>query len=130
MSEPISSVMFVCVHNAGRSQMAAGYLSHLAGDRVEVRSSGTMPADKVNPAVVEAMLEEGIDISSNTPKVLTDEDVKARPFSVQLHCESTSFRHSTFFILFFHFFPNLSACIRCHRYLTPSQLATLVFNQY
>ena len=69
MSEPISSVMFVCVHNAGRSQMAAGYLSHLAGDRVEVRSSGTMPADKVNPAVVEAMLEEGIDISSNTPKI-------------------------------------------------------------
>ena len=86
MSEPISSVMFVCVHNAGRSQMAAGYLSHLAGDRVEVRSSGTMPADKVNPAVVEAMLEEGIDISSNTPKVLTDEDVKASDYVITMGC--------------------------------------------
>lgn len=86
MSKPISSVMFVCVHNAGRSQMAAGYLSHLAGDRVEVRSSGTMPADKVNPAVVEAMLEEGIDISSNTPKVLTDEDVKASDYVITMGC--------------------------------------------
>ena len=86
MSEPISSVMFVCVHNAGRSQMAAGYLSHLAGDRVEVRSSGTMPADRVNQAVVEAMLEEGIDISSNTPKVLTDEDVKASDYVITMGC--------------------------------------------
>ena len=68
MSEPISSVMFVCVHNAGRSQMAAGYLSHLAGNRVEVRSSGTMPADKVNPAVVEAMLEEGHRYLQQHPK--------------------------------------------------------------
>jgi|TARA_B110000305_G_scaffold51545_1_gene56280 arsenate reductase len=66
--------------------MAAGYLSHLAGDRVEVRSSGTMPADKVNPAVVEAMLEEGIDISSNTPKVLTDEDVKASDYVITMGC--------------------------------------------
>lgn len=57
MSTPIASVMFVCIHNAGRSQMAAAYLQHLAGDRVEVRSSGTSPADSVNPAVVEAMLE-------------------------------------------------------------------------
>ena len=86
MPKPISSVMFVCVHNAGRSQMAAGYLSHMAGDRVEVRSSGTMPADKVNPAVVEAMLEEGIDISSNTPKVLTDEDVKASDYVITMGC--------------------------------------------
>jgi len=86
MSEVISSVMFVCVHNAGRSQMAAGYLSHLAADRIEVRSSGTMPADKVNPAVVEAMLEEGIDISRNTPKVLIDEDVKASDYVITMGC--------------------------------------------
>jgi protein-tyrosine-phosphatase len=78
--------MFVCVHNAGRSQMAAGYLQHLAGDRVEVRSSGTMPADQVNPAVVEAMLEEGIDISGNSPKVLTDEDVRASDYVITMGC--------------------------------------------
>ena len=58
-----SSVLFVCVHNAGRSQMAAGYLSHLAGDTIEVRSAGSAPVDSINPVVVEAMLEEGIDIS-------------------------------------------------------------------
>jgi protein-tyrosine-phosphatase len=86
MSEVVQSVMFVCVHNAGRSQMAAGYLSHLAGDRIEVRSSGTMPADKVNPAVIEAMLEEGIDISRNTPKILTDEDVKASDYVITMGC--------------------------------------------
>ena len=86
MYNPISSVMFVCVHNAGRSQMAAGYLQHLAGDRVEVRSSGTMPADQVNPAVVEAMLEEGIDISGNSPKVLTDEDVRASDYVITMGC--------------------------------------------
>ena len=68
--------MFVCIHNAGRSQMAAAYLSHLAGDRVEVRSSGTMPKDQVNPAVVEVMLEEGIDSSVHLPQVLTDEYVQ------------------------------------------------------
>ena len=82
----IASVMFVCVHNAGRSQMAAGYLSHLAGDRVEVRSAGTVPADTVNPAVVEAMLEEGIDISQNIPKVLTDEDVRASDYVITMGC--------------------------------------------
>jgi len=86
MSEVVQSVMFVCVLNAGRSQMAAGYLSHLAGDRIEVRSSGTMPADKVNPAVIEAMLEEGIDISRNTPKILTDEDVKASDYVITMGC--------------------------------------------
>lgn len=86
MPESISSVMFVCVHNAGRSQMAAGYLSHLAADRIEVRSSGTMPSDKVNPAVVEAMLEEGIDISRSTPKILTDEDVKASDYVITMGC--------------------------------------------
>ena len=78
--------MFVCVHNAGRSQMAAGYLSHLAGDRIEVRSSGTMPADQVNPAVVKAMLEEGIDISGNTPKVLTDQDVRDSDYVITMGC--------------------------------------------
>jgi len=86
MSNKIASVMFVCVHNAGRSQMAAGYLSALAGDRIEVRSSGTMPADQVNPAVVEAMLEEGIDISGNTPKVLTDQDVRDSDYVITMGC--------------------------------------------
>ncbi|SCX06363.1 arsenate reductase ArsC [Candidatus Aquiluna sp. UB-MaderosW2red] len=82
----IASVMFVCVHNAGRSQMAAGYLSHLAGDRIEVRSSGTAPADSVNTAVVEAMAEEGIDISKNTPKVLTNQDVKDSDYVITMGC--------------------------------------------
>ena len=86
MTNPISSVMFVCVHNAGRSQMAAAYLNHLAGDRIEVRSSGTMPADQVNPAVIAAMLEEGVDISGNTPKVLTDEDVRASDYVITMGC--------------------------------------------
>jgi protein-tyrosine-phosphatase len=69
MSKP--SVLFVCVHNAGRSQMAAAFLTHLAGDRVEVRSAGSAPADSINPAVVEALKEVGIDISNEQPKVLT-----------------------------------------------------------
>ena len=66
--------------------MAAAYLQHLAGDRVEVRSSGTAPADSVNPAVVEAMLEEGIDISGNTPKILTDEAVLASDYVITMGC--------------------------------------------
>ncbi len=82
----IASVMFVCVHNAGRSQMAAAYLSNLAGDRIEVRSSGTAPADSVNTAVVEAMAEEGIDISKNTPRVLTDQDVKDSDYVITMGC--------------------------------------------
>ena len=86
MPSPIASVMFVCVHNAGRSQMAASYLQHLAGDRVEVRSSGTAPAETVNPAVVAAMLEEGIDISGNTPKILTDEAVLASDYVITMGC--------------------------------------------
>ena len=69
-------MLFVCVHNAGRSQMAAAYLMHLAGDRVEVRSAGSAPADSVNPAVVAAMAEEGIDIAAEVPKVLTTEAVR------------------------------------------------------
>ena len=67
MSKP--SVLFVCVHNAGRSQMAAAFLTHLAGDRIEVRSAGSSPADSINPAVVEALKEVGIDISNEQPKV-------------------------------------------------------------
>ena len=86
MSSTIASVMFVCVHNAGRSQMAQGFLQHLAGDRVEVRSSGTMPGDQVNPAAVAAMAELGIDISSATPKILTDEDVRASDYVITMGC--------------------------------------------
>jgi len=81
-----SSVLFVCIHNAGRSQMAAGYLKHLAGDRIEVRSAGTDPGDKVNPAAVAAMAEEGIDISVNFPKKLTDEAVKDSDYVITMGC--------------------------------------------
>ena len=80
------SVLFVCVHNAGRSQMAAAYLTHLAGGRVEVRSAGSAPADAVNPAVVAAMAEDGIDISAETPKVLTTEAVVASDVVVTMGC--------------------------------------------
>jgi arsenate reductase (thioredoxin) len=86
MANPIASVMFVCVHNAGRSQMAHGFLQHLAGDRVEVRSSGTMPADQVNPSAVAAMAELGIDISKAEPKVLTDEAVRASDYVITMGC--------------------------------------------
>ena len=86
MSSPIASVMFVCVHNAGRSQMAQGFLQHLAGDRIEVRSSGTMPGNQVNPSAVEAMAELGIDISSAQPKVLTNEDVMASDYVITMGC--------------------------------------------
>ena len=80
------SVLFVCVHNAGRSQMAAAWLTRLAGDRVEVRSAGSAPADTVNPAVVEAMREVGIDISAETPKVLTTGAVQASDVCVTMGC--------------------------------------------
>lgn len=80
------SVLFVCVHNAGRSQMAAAYLTHLAGDRVEVRSAGSAPADSVNPAVVTAMQEEGIDISAEIPKILTVEAVKESDVVITMGC--------------------------------------------
>ena len=80
------SVLFVCVHNAGRSQMAAAYLAHLAGDRIEVRSAGSAPADSVNLAVVEAMAEDGIDISSNLPKILTEEAVKESDVVITMGC--------------------------------------------
>jgi protein-tyrosine-phosphatase len=84
MSKP--SVLFVCIHNAGRSQMAAAYLTHLAGDRVVVRSAGSAPAETVNPAVVEALLEEGIDISTEIPKVLTDEAVQGSDVVITMGC--------------------------------------------
>lgn len=80
------SVLFVCVHNAGRSQMAAGYLQHLAGDRVEVRSAGSMPGNQVNPSAVAAMAEEGIDISAAQPKVLTTEAVQASDYVITMGC--------------------------------------------
>ncbi|WP_307671620.1 arsenate reductase ArsC [Streptomyces sp. V2I9] len=83
------SVLFVCVHNAGRSQMAAAWLTHLAGDRVEVRSAGSDPGARVNPAAVEAMAEVGIDISARTPKILTVDAVKESDVCVTMGCGDT-----------------------------------------
>ncbi|CAL9310691.1 arsenate reductase ArsC [Streptomyces sp. SudanB182_2057] len=83
------SVLFVCVHNAGRSQMAAAFLTHLAGDRVQVRSAGSAPAGTVNPAVVEALAEVGIDISAEVPKVLTTEAVQASDVVITMGCGDT-----------------------------------------
>jgi arsenate reductase len=80
------SVLFVCVHNAGRSQMAAGWLRHLAGEAVEVRSAGSIPGHQVNPAAVEAMREVGIDISDQRPKVLTTEAVEASDVVITMGC--------------------------------------------
>src|SRR3712207_3811911 len=82
----LPSVLFVCVHNAGRSQMAAGWLRHLAGDAVEVRSAGSMPGDRVNPVAVAAMAEAGIDISDQQPKVLTAEAVEASDVVITMGC--------------------------------------------
>ncbi|WP_369036524.1 arsenate reductase ArsC [Streptomyces adonidis] len=83
---PLASVLFVCVHNAGRSQMAAGFLDHLAGDRIEVRSAGSLPGDQVNPAAVEAMREVGVDIAGATPKILTTEAVQASDYVITMGC--------------------------------------------
>jgi arsenate reductase len=80
------TVLFVCVHNAGRSQMAAGYLQHLAGDRVTVLSAGSEPADKINPVAVQAMAEQGIDITGAQPKVLTTEAVKESDVVITMGC--------------------------------------------
>jgi len=80
------TVLFVCVHNAGRSQMAAGYLHHLAGDRIDVRSAGSQPADTVNPVAVEAMAEEGIDLVAAQPKVLTDAAVQSSDVVITMGC--------------------------------------------
>ncbi|GAA2770762.1 arsenate reductase ArsC [Streptomyces showdoensis] len=85
-ASPLASVLFVCVHNAGRSQMAAGFLRHLAGDRVEVRSAGSLPADRINPSAVEAMAELGIDLTGQEPKVLTSEAVQASDYVITMGC--------------------------------------------
>ncbi|MFJ9928198.1 arsenate reductase ArsC [Streptomyces misionensis] len=89
MPEPRPCVLFVCVHNAGRSQMAAAFLTHLAAGRVEVRSAGSAPADSVNPAVVAAMREAGIDLSAEIPKVLTEAAVRAADVVVTMGCGDT-----------------------------------------
>ncbi|MCR2816530.1 arsenate reductase ArsC [Microbacterium jiangjiandongii] len=80
------SVLFVCVHNAGRSQMAAGFLRDIAGDRIEVRSAGSMPAEQINPVAVDAMAEVGIDITAEQPKVLTTEAVQASDVVITMGC--------------------------------------------
>jgi arsenate reductase len=80
------TVLFVCVHNAGRSQMAAGYLRALAGERVEVLSAGSEPGDRVNPIAVQAMAEEGIDIAGAQPRVLDPDDVRASDVVVTMGC--------------------------------------------
>ncbi|GAA4697419.1 arsenate reductase ArsC [Nocardioides conyzicola] len=84
MTKP--TVLFVCVHNAGRSQMAAGYLQHLAGDRVEVLSAGSRPGTSVNPVAVAAMAEEGIDIAGAQPKVLTEDAVRESDVVITMGC--------------------------------------------
>ena len=80
------SVLFVCVHNAGRSQMAAGFMTHLGQGRVEVLSAGSAPKDSINPVAVEAMAEIGIDISSNSPKILTPEAVQQSDAVITMGC--------------------------------------------
>lgn len=84
MSKP--SVLFVCVHNAGRSQMAAGFLEHLGGEKVNVYSAGSAPKDSINPVAVEVMREKGIDISGRSPKVLTTESVQASDVVITMGC--------------------------------------------
>lgn len=83
------SVLFVCVHNAGRSQMAQGFLAHLAGDAIEVRSAGTAPAETINPSAVAAMAELGIDITAQTPKVLTPDTVQTSTVVITMGCGDT-----------------------------------------
>jgi protein-tyrosine-phosphatase len=85
MSEK-KTIMFVCVHNAGRSQMAAGFMRELGGDRVEVLSAGSAPKDSINPIAVEAMLELGIDIANQKPKVLTPEAVQQSDVVITMGC--------------------------------------------
>lgn len=83
------TVLFVCIHNAGRSQMGAAYTQHLSGGAVEVRSAGSAPAESINPAVRDAMLEEGIDISAERPKILTTEAVEASDVVITMGCGDT-----------------------------------------
>jgi arsenate reductase (thioredoxin) len=89
MTSPRATVLFVCVHNAGRSQMAAGFLQHLAGDRIDVLSAGTEPKEDINPSAIEAMAEVGIDITHNSPKVLTTEAVQASDYVITMGCGDT-----------------------------------------
>ena len=86
MSQDKPAVLFVCVHNAGRSQMAAGFLRHLAGDRVDVLSAGTAPADSINPVAVEAMAEVGIDIREAVPELLLSDTVKHSDVVITMGC--------------------------------------------
>lgn len=86
VSDTRPTVLFVCVHNAGRSQMAAGYLQHLAGDRIQVLSAGSAPADQVNPVAVQAMAEDGVDITAEAPKLLTDAAVREADVVVTMGC--------------------------------------------
>jgi arsenate reductase len=86
MTDATPSVLFVCVHNAGRSQMAAGFVRAIAGDRIEVRSAGSMPAEQINPVAVAAMAEVGIDITAEQPKVLTTEAVQASDAVITMGC--------------------------------------------
>jgi arsenate reductase (thioredoxin) len=79
-------VLFVCVHNAGRSQMAAGFLTALADGQIEVRSAGSMPGSQINPVAIQAMAEEGIDLSTQTPKILTTESVQASDVVITMGC--------------------------------------------
>jgi arsenate reductase len=79
-------VLFVCIHNAGRSQIATGYLNQLSGGEIEVRSAGSEPADKINPIAVQAMAEDGIDIAAERPKILTAEAVKASDVVITMGC--------------------------------------------
>jgi len=83
------TVLFVCVHNAGRSQMAAGWLNHLAGDRVEVRSAGSAPAGSINPTAVQAMAEVGIDLAAEQPKVLTVGAIRESDVVITMGCGDT-----------------------------------------
>jgi arsenate reductase len=85
----LPSVLFVCVHNAGRSQMAAGWLNHLAGGRIEVRSAGSAPADEINPVAVAAMAEVGIDITDQHPKLLSLDAVRASDVVITMGCGDT-----------------------------------------
>jgi arsenate reductase len=86
MSDTRPTVLFVCVHNAGRSQMAAGWLRHLAGDAVEVRSAGSEPAERINPVAVEAMREVGIDITANTPRRLDWDTAESSDVLITMGC--------------------------------------------
>lgn len=80
------TILFVCVHNAGRSQMAAGFVRAIAGDRIEVRSAGSIPAEQINPVAIEAMAELGIDIAAEQPKLLTTEAVQASDVVITMGC--------------------------------------------